>query len=63
MENSNKNDVRLLVDGKEYWIDHDTDAKLQEGIIPETLQNQITQAQGKETCFEFPPETADETGL
>lgn len=53
MENSNKNDVRLLVDGKEYWIDHDTDAKLQEGIIPETLQNQTTQAQGKETCFEF----------
>ncbi len=53
MESNNKKNIRLHIEGMEYPIDQDTATKLQEGIIPKVLQQQITQTQGKETCFEF----------
>lgn len=47
MESNNKKDIRLHIEGIEYPIDQDTATKLQEGIIPKVLQQQITQTQGK----------------
>lgn len=46
MESNNKKNIRLHIEGMEYPIDQDTATKLQEGIIPKVLQQQITQTQG-----------------
>lgn len=43
----------ILVHKTKYLIDSETASQLKNGIIPQSLQNRITQTQGKEFCFEF----------
>lgn len=44
---------RIIVDGMEYLIDQETVAALQQGLIPQPLQEQIRGKQGDDICFEF----------
>ena len=44
---------KIIVDGMEYLIDQETAAALQQGLIPQPLQEQIKENQGDDICFEF----------
>lgn len=44
---------RIFVDGLEYPIDQETTAALQQGLIPQSLQEQIRKKQGDDVCFDF----------
>lgn len=44
---------RIIVDGVEYPIDQGTAAALQQGLIPQSLREQIREKQGDDICFEF----------
>lgn len=44
---------RIIVDGMEYPLDQETATALQQGLIPQPLQEQIRERQGNDICFEF----------
>lgn len=45
--------ISLLIEGMPYNIDQDTNIQLQNGMIPRSLQEEIIDRQGKDTCFDF----------
>lgn len=49
----NKTTISLLIEGMPYNIDQDTNIQLQNGMIPRSLQEEIIDRQGKDTCFDF----------
>ena len=51
MENTTT--ISLLIEGIPYNIDQDTNIQLQNGMIPRSLQEEIIDRQGKDTCFDF----------
>ncbi len=51
MENTTT--ISLLIEGMPYNIDQDTNIQLQNGMIPRSLQEEIIDRQGKDTCFDF----------
>lgn len=51
MENTTT--ISLLIEGIPYNIDQDTNIQLQNGMIRRSLQEEIIDRQGKDTCFDF----------
>lgn len=44
---------KIVIDGMEYPLDQETATALQQGLIPQPLQEQIRAKQGGDICFEF----------